>query len=78
MQRKDECKIIMAKVGRPREKTEYEKTINVAIPLSVLEKMKVATAKYNGNMTKYVNAVIKQDLDAHYGEYEQIYKLVTK
>lgn len=68
----------MAKVGRPREKTEYEKTINVSIPLSILEKMKVATSKYNGNMTKYVNAVIKKDLDAHYGEYEQISKLMSK
>ena len=67
----------MAKVGRPREKREYEKTINIAIPVSTLEKMNVAKLKYGNNLTKYVNRVIQKDLEAHYDEYKLIQKLLN-
>lgn len=67
----------MAKVGRPREKQEYEKTINIAVPVSVLEKMNVAKLKYGNNLTRYVNKIIQKDLDAHYDEYKLLQKLLN-
>ena len=65
------------KVGRPKIKTEPEKTINISIPISVLEKMEVAKAKYGNNLTRYVNAVIQADLDANYEKYLEIQNILN-
>lgn len=65
------------KKGRPKVKTEECKTINIAIPISMLEKMEVAKLKYSNNLTAYVNAVIKADLDANYEQYLKIQKLIN-
>ena len=64
------------KVGRPKTKTEDCKTINIAIPLSVLAKMEIAKSKYGDNLTKYVNEVVTKDLDANMETYQQIYDLL--
>ncbi len=65
------------KVGRPKVKTEPEKTINISVPVSLLEKMNVAKAKYSNNLTRYVNAVIEADLDANYEKYLKIQKILN-
>ena len=46
------------KRGRPKTKTEPERTINIAIPVEVLEKMDIA--------------VIKADLQANFEKYSSI------
>jgi len=65
------------KKGRPKIKTEKCKTINIAIPVSMLEKMEVAKLKYSNNLTAYVNAVIKSDLDTNYEQYLEIQRLIN-
>jgi len=65
------------KVGRPKEKTEPEKTINISVPVSVLEKMHIAKLKYQNNLTKYVNAVIKADLDKNFEKYLDLQKILN-
>ncbi len=60
------------KRGRPKVKTEPERTINISVPVEILEKMDIAKCCYGNNLTAYVNAVIKADLEAHLEEYERI------
>ena len=65
------------KVGRPKVKTEPEKTINISVPISIIEKMNVAKVRYENNLTKYVNAVIKADLDANYERYLEMQRILN-
>lgn len=58
------------KVGRPKVKTEECKTINIAIPISTLEKMQVAKVLYRDNLTLYVNTVIEKDLKENFERYK--------
>ena len=60
------------KRGRPKTKTDPERTINIAIPVEVLEKMDIAKVCYGNNLTAYVNAVIKADLQANFEKYSSI------
>ena len=64
------------KVGRPKVKDGEYKTINIAIPVDILQKMEVAKLKYGNNMTTYVNAVIKADLDENYDKYLEIKTII--
>ena len=68
---------VKKKPGRPKTKTEPEKTINISVPVSLLEKMEIAKAKHGNNLTRYVNAVIRADLDAHFEEYKNIYNILN-
>ena len=63
--------------GRPKTKTEPEKTINTSVPISILEKMEIAKVKHGNNLTRYVNAVIKADIEAHFEEYMNIYNILN-
>ena len=65
------------KVGRPKVKTEETKTINVAIPISMIEKINIAKCKYHDNLTEYINAVVRADLDVNMKEYQKIYDLLN-
>lgn len=58
------------KVGRPKVKTEPTKTINVAIPITTLEKMKVIKICFNNNMTEYINKLIEKDINENYEKYK--------
>ena len=60
------------KTGRPKVKEGEYKTINISVPVPVLEKMEVAKLKYGNNLTAYVNAVILADLEANYEKYVTI------
>jgi Cdc6-like AAA superfamily ATPase len=60
------------KVGRPKTKTEPTKTINIAVPLSVLEKMDKAKVCHKNNLTQYVNDVIAADLEKNFDKYKEI------
>ena len=68
---------VKKKPGRPKTKTEPEKTINISVPVSLLKKMEIAKAKHGNNLTRYVNAIIKADLDAHFEEYKNIYNILN-
>lgn len=65
------------KAGRPKVKTEPCKTINIAVPVSVLEQIEIAKAKHHNNLTEYVNAVIAKDLKQNMTEYQKIYDLLN-
>ena len=65
------------KTGRPKVKMGEYKTINISVPVETLAKMEVAKVKYGNNLTAYVNAVIKADLDANYERYEELQKLLN-
>ena len=67
---------VKRKPGRPKIRTEAVKTINIAVPISLLEKMEVAKVKHSGNLTAYVNHLIEQDLDAHYDDYLKLKKMM--
>lgn len=60
-----------ATLGRPRTKTEDEKIINIAIPLSVYKKMNLAKLQYNNNLTLYINSLIERDLDENLEKYKE-------
>ena len=64
-------------VGRPKVKNGEYKTINISVPVDVLKKMEVAKLKYGNNLTAYVNAVIKADLDANYDKYVELQTLLN-
>ncbi len=65
------------KVGRPKVKTEPTKNINIAVPESILRQVDIAKCKYNNNMTEYINAVIKDDLEKNMEKYKQLYDLLN-
>lgn len=60
------------KVGRPRTKTEETKTINIAVPVSVLEKLDTVKVCYCNNLTQYINKLIEKDIEANYDNYKHI------
>lgn len=63
---------VKKKPGRPKTKTEETKTINIAVPVSVLEKIDIAKVCYGNNLTCYINRLIKKDIEANYEEYKNI------
>lgn len=63
---------VKKRVGRPKTKTEETRTINIAVPISVLEKMDVAKVCYGNNLTGYINKLIEKDIAANYNKYETI------
>ena len=60
------------KVGRPKTKTEETKTINIAVPVSVLEKLDTVKVCYGNNLTQYINKLIEKDIEANYDNYNHI------
>jgi post-segregation antitoxin (ccd killing protein) len=66
------------KPGRPtidgsgRKKKDYTKTINVAVPLDLLEKADVAKVCYSNNLTEYINKLIERDIETNYDSYKRI------
>ena len=63
---------VKKKPGRPKTKTEKTKTINIAVPVSVLEKIDIAKVCYGNNLTCYINRLIEKDIEANYEEYKNI------
>ena len=60
------------KVGRPKTKTEDTKTNNIAVPVSVLEKLDTVKVCYGNNLTQYINKLIEKDIEANYDNYKHI------
>lgn len=77
VQTKIESESTKGKVGRPKVKTEPTKTINIAVPVSLMEKVEIAKCKYNNNLTEYINAIIRADIEANMDKYNQLYELLN-
>ena len=60
------------KVGRPKIKTEETKTINIAVPVSTLDKISEIKACFGNNLTQYINKLIEKDLESNYDNYKHI------
>lgn len=60
-----------------KKKTEYTKTINIAVELDVLEKIQIAKIKYGDNLTNYINTLIEKDLEANFETYKMIYDMIN-
>lgn len=63
---------VKKKPGRPKTKTEETKTINIAVPISILEKIDIAKVCYGNNLTSYINKLIEKDIEMNYEEYKNI------
>ena len=59
-------------VGRKKVKTEPTRPINIAIPVSVLEKLDTVKVCYGKNLTHYINKLIEKDIEANYDNYKHI------
>ena len=57
------------KVGRPKVKQGEFKTINIAVPVEILNKLKNIKEVYRGNLTLYINKLIEKDLNENYDKY---------
>ena len=62
--------------GRPKVKEGDYRTINISVPVPMLEQMEIAKLKY-GSLTAYANHAIQADLDANYQKYLEIYKMIN-
>ena len=60
-----------------KKKTEYTKTINIAVELDILEKIQIAKIKYGDNLTNYINTLINRDLEANFETYKMIYDMIN-
>lgn len=55
-----------------KKKKDYTKTINIAIPLDMMEKVNVAKVCYDNNVTTYINKLVEKDIAANYDNYKHI------
>lgn len=62
--------------GRRKTKTEPEKVINIAVPVSLYEQMNIAKLKYHNNLTAYVNHLIQEDISKNLDTYEEVQRLL--
>lgn len=60
------------KVGRPKTKTEETKTINIAVPVSTLDRINEVKVCFGNNLTQYINKLIENDLASNYENYKHI------
>lgn len=65
------------KVGRPKTKLEPTRNINIAVPVSILDRMGEIKACYGGNMTRYINSLIEKDLEENYQKYKDAINILT-
>lgn len=62
------------KPGRPSTKEEDTKMVNVAVPITLFEKVEIAKTCFDNNVTLYLNTIIEKDITQNYEKYEAIYK----
>lgn len=64
--------------GRPRQKTEPEKMINIGIPESLYKKMEVAKICHGNNMTQYIRKALERDIESNYEDYRKAAEALKK
>lgn len=62
------------KVGRPKTKDVKNtcKNINVAVPITLLDKWEEIKIVHGSNLTAYITKLIEKDMDANYERYKDI------
>ena len=62
------------KVGRPKTKDIKNtcKNINVAVPITLLDKWEDIKIVHGNNLTAYITKLIQKDMDANYEHYKEI------
>lgn len=62
------------KAGRPKTKDIKNtcKNINVAVPITLLDKWEDIKIVHGSNLTGYIIKLIERDMDANYGHYKDI------
>ena len=62
------------KVGRPKTKDVKGtcKNINVAVPISLLDKWEEIKIVHGSNLTDYITKLIEKDMDANYNNYKYL------
>lgn len=64
--------------GRPKMKTEDDRQINIRVPLSILEQWEIIKPAYGGNLTRYINKLIVDDLKKNNEKYAKIIGMLEK
>ena len=62
------------KVGRPKTKDIKNtcKNINVAVPITLLDKWEDIKIVHGSNLTEYITKLIEKDMNANYEHYKNI------
>ena len=62
------------KVGRPKTKDIKNtcKNINVAVPITLLDKWEDIKIVHGSNLTEYITKLIEKDMNANYEHYKSI------
>lgn len=62
------------KVGRPKTKDVKNtcKNINVAVPITLLDKWEEIKIVHGNNLTAYITKLIERDVDTNYEHYKKI------
>ena len=62
------------KVGRPKTKDIKNtcKNINVAVPITLLDKWENIKIVHGSNLTEYITKLIEKDMNANYKHYKNI------
>lgn len=62
------------RVGRPKTKDVKGtcKNINVAVPITLLDKWEEVKIVHGSNLTEYVTKLIEKDMDSNYEKYKSI------
>jgi len=62
------------KVGRPKTKDIKNtcKNINVAVPITLLDKWEDIKIVHGSNLTEYITKLIERDMNANYEHYKDI------
>lgn len=62
------------KVGRPKTKDIKNtcKSINVAVPITLLDKWEDVKIVHGSNLTGYITKLIERDMNANYERYKEI------
>ncbi len=62
------------KVGRPKTKDIKNtcKNINVAVPITLLDKWEEIKIVHGSNLTEYITKLIEKDMNANYEHYKDI------
>lgn len=64
--------------GRPVTKDVKNscRTVNIAIPISLLDKWNNIKIIHNNNFTEYITKLIQKDMDSNYEQYLKIVQLL--
>ena len=65
---------IKRSVGRPKTKDVKGtcKNINVAVPITLLDKWEEVKIVHGSNLTEYIAKLIEKDMDSNYAKYKSI------